>query len=154
MRRALGFLCIAVLAGCGGGGDRLTKAEFSKQGEKICREGAAETKKVIEKEATSEEVRKMDPQKAQLHLASKAMPVMEKSLSRIEDLKAPEDYEPHVEKLTSGVREVMDLFDEIKDKPQDAEAGEYATRLQKLQKQTRSAASAAGLEACLPENTA
>ena len=152
MRRPVMPFCVLALAGCGGdggGGERLSKSEFSAQGDKICREGRDEMQKKLQEEAGEPEFRDMPAEKQQVHLATTAMPVMERAMSRIEDLGAPEEYEEHVEKLAGGMRDLMDLFEDTQG-ADESEAEELAQRLKDLQAQTRTAAKATGLEACLP----
>lgn len=141
------------LAGCGGddgggGGDRLSKAEFTAEGKRICEASAKRTQEVVQAELAKEDVQKMDQTEQQLAGLKVSKPVVEDTMDKLEALEAPKDAEPHVKTLTSGVREVMEIFDDPKSIGQDE-----LKRLQELTNETRTAARKAGLESCLPENT-
>ena len=167
MRRLLVFLCVIALAGCGGddggggggggasgggggggGGDRLTKAEFSAEGKRICEASAKRTQEVVQAELAKDVVRKLGQTEQQLAAMKAGKPVVMDTMDKLEALEAPKAVEPHVKTLTSGVREVMEIFDDPKSIGQDE-----LERLRKLTDETRTAAQKAGLEACLPENT-
>ena len=157
MRRPVMLLCVMALAGCGGddgdgggGGERLSKAEFSAEGKRICEAGAKRTQEVVAKAATSGEVRDMSEQERSFHLIDTARPVVEDTLDEIDGLAAPEEVEADVKTLTDGVRETQELLAGIES---EKDAEEVTPRLQELVDETRTAARAAGLEACLPENT-
>ena len=158
MRRLVTGLCVVALAGCGGGDDDgdgggggLSKAEFSAEGKKICDDGAKRTRELVNKEVRNEDFQKMSKEERALHILEKNKPIVDDTMSKIEDLDAPEDVRADVEKLTKGVREVQEIVSGI-ESPEDAR--DATARLQELAGETRSAARAAGLEACLPENTA
>lgn len=158
MTRPVTFLCaMALLAGCGGddsgasggGGDEMTQAEFSAEGKRICQDGADRAQRTAQEEMAKPEVQKMAERERQLHILRVSMKEVDRTMDEIEALEPPETTRPHVERLTKGVREVMDLTENIERADSDT-----VTRLAELAAQTRDAAKQAGLEACLPENTA
>jgi hypothetical protein len=150
MRCAAVVISALVLAGCGGDdeGPRLTKAQFSAEGKRICDTGAKRTTEVVEEELAKDEVQKMDETEQRLHTLEASRPIVDDTMDKLAGLEAPEDVEPHVKTLTSGVREVMEIFENPESIGEDE-----LKRLQELTAETRTAARKAGLEACLPENT-
>ena len=152
MRRLVTGLCMVALAGCGGddgggGGDAPSEAQFRADGKRICDTGADRVRRVTEAELAKVEVARLEPAKRQVQLLKASRKEVEKTMSEIEALDAPEAAQPHVERLTSGVREVMDILTSGKQI-----GSSEVTRLTELTGQTRRAAEAAGLQACLPEN--
>ena len=140
------FLSALALAGCGG--DAMSEKEFRAEGKRICEESADRTERIVRDELAKPDVAKMDPQDQQVHIFKVAEKNVEDTMSKLEALDAPEDAKPHVEKMTKGVREVMDVAKDAKNA-----SSEDITRLAELAAETRKAAEKAGLQACLPENT-
>ena len=150
-----------LLAACGDdeegdSGNRLSKAEFSKQGAKICRDGAVEAKQAAAAELRKPETRKLDQTGQQLAALRAAEDVTRGTLDELGALRPPEDIESRVDSMREGILEVYDVFDDVeaaaKEKDRD-KLKEATDRIRELADQTRSDARAAGLDACLPENT-
>src|SRR5688500_13324147 len=97
MRRATRVICVVALEGCGGddgggGGEkRLTKAESSAEGKRICEAGAKRTEQLARDELAKPEVKKLEPTKQRLHLVEANQPIVEDTMGKLEELKAPED---------------------------------------------------------------
>jgi hypothetical protein len=169
MRRPAVILCVTVLAGCGGdesndakrsssgGGDHLSKAEFVEQGTRICEQSAKKSQQVAKDELAKPDVQKLPGPEQRLHVALAATKPVEDALADLEALDAPADVEPHVKTLTGGVRETVAVLEEVQDAAKagdQAKLSDLTTKLAGLAERTRTAASKAGLQACLPENTA
>lgn len=116
----LGVASLAVLvAACGGGGDSsggevLTKAEFIKQGDEICKQGEARLAEEATKYAEENEVDTENPTKAQQEgvLSEVVGPALLRQAEEIGELGAPsgdeEQAEEIVESLEKGAREIED----------------------------------------------
>ena len=102
------FALVAVV-GCGGGSDSssLTKAEFSKQGNKICAEATQARSKIV-----GEAVKNADPkanqEDLQVELIEKIVPTYESAAEKIGDLGAPKGEEEKVENLVGEMEDAAD----------------------------------------------
>jgi hypothetical protein len=159
MRRSLTLVAVAtvLLAGCGEdeqdvGAPRLSKAEFAERGARICREGAKQTVEDVERELAKPEHRDLDENERQFVAYKAGTGATRRALDRLGDLRPPKEIEPRVESMLKGIDEVFDILNELRGASR-AEAARLAQRMQELARSTRSDARAAGLEACLPENT-
>lgn len=159
MRRSLTLVAVAtmLLAGCGededaGGGARLTKAEFAERGAQICREGAKQTVEAAQRELAKPENRDLDETERQFVAYKAGTESARRTMDRLDDLRAPEEIEERVESMRNGIEDALDILNDLKGASRE-EAADLAQRMQELARSTRSDARAAGLEACLPENT-
>jgi hypothetical protein len=98
-----------VAAGCGGGSDSLTKAEFAKQGNEICKTSEEERTKVLEaafKKFQAEGVKK--PNTAQQEeVALEILPPYEKATEGLAELSPPENEKAKAEKLIKAREEAV-----------------------------------------------
>lgn len=101
---ALLAVAAIVAAGCGGGEseETLTKAEFTKQANAICKKTAEQRGKVI-----AELAQQMDPkgnvEKQQEKLVQEALPTYESATQQIDELGAPEGDEEKVEDIVEAM---------------------------------------------------
>lgn len=94
-----------VVSGCGGGGgDSLTKAEFAKKADEICRRGESERAEVI-KAASQKFSGKKVTAADQEQLVLEALPSYEKATQKIKELGAPEGEEKKAEALVEAMEE-------------------------------------------------
>lgn len=107
----LGFLVAALLiAGCGGDDETsaLTKAEFVKQANAICKEGRSEREelfKTFTAEVKSGDVSRED-QESLVTVVLK--PPLEKTIESLEGLGAPEGDEKQVEAITAAMKKGLE----------------------------------------------
>lgn len=113
MRSSLyGGLCLAVLAlglvaaGCGGGDDALTKSEFLKQGNAICKKG----NKVIDSAANKAFPSNQQPSDAEITKFSEdsAIPEIQKEIDGIGDLNPPSADEDKVNAILDEAQVALD----------------------------------------------
>ena len=108
---------VGIVSGCGGGGgESLTKAEYTKQADEICAtrkkewksDLAAYEKEVVEKKATNDP--EAQKELAEVVLKDSMLPALQTQLEQLEELEAPEEIEAEAEKmvksLASGVEGV------------------------------------------------
>ena len=107
----VGIVAVAfapVISGCGGGGgDSLTKAEFAKKADEICRRGESERAEAIQavsQEFSGKKITAADQEKVVL----KALPSYEKEAERIAELGAPEGAEKKAEALVEAMEEAAE----------------------------------------------
>jgi hypothetical protein len=97
-----------VVSGCGGGGsDSLTKAEFAKKADEICRRGEAERAEVL-KAAGQKFSGKKVTAADQEQLVLEAIPSYEKSTQKIKELGVPEGGEKEAEALVEAMEEAAE----------------------------------------------
>lgn len=97
-----------VVSGCGGGGgDSLTKAEFAKKADEICRRGESERAEVI-KAAGQKFSGKKVTAADQEQLILEALPSYEKAAQKIKELGAPEGEEKKAEALVEAMEEAAE----------------------------------------------
>jgi len=101
-----------VAAGCGGGSDDLTKAEFDKQANAICKKGNQE----IDKAANSVFTTKQAPSKADFEKFANdtLIPSVQKQIDQISDLNPPSADEDQVNAI---VDEAQSALDQVKKDP-------------------------------------
>lgn len=113
MRSSLyGGLCLAVLAlglvaaGCGGGDDALTKSEFLKQGNAICKKG----NKVIDSAANKAFPSNQQPSDAEITKFAEdtAIPEIQKEIDGIGDLNPPSADEDKVNAILDEAQVALD----------------------------------------------
>jgi putative heme degradation protein len=99
-------------AGCGGGDDNLTKAEFTNQADAICKKGNQEIDKAAKQVFTS----KQAPSKAQFEklVNDTLIPNTQSQIDQIRDLNPPSADEDQVNAL---LEEAQSALDEVKQDP-------------------------------------
>jgi hypothetical protein len=119
MRSSLyGGLCLTVLAvvlfatGCGDSDDALTKSEFLKQGNAICKKGNQEIDRVGQQTLGGNK----EPTKAELTTFSEdtLIPVVQGEIDGLRDLEPPSDDEDQVNAILD---EAQGALDQAKDDP-------------------------------------
>ena len=119
MRSSLyGGLCVAALCGglvfmgCGGGDDELTKAEFLKQGNAICKKGDKEIDQAADKTFTGNQ----RPSTAEIKKFAEGtvIPNVQEQIDAIRDLNPPADDEDQVNAILD---EAQSTLDKTKDDP-------------------------------------
>jgi hypothetical protein len=98
----------ALIAGCGGGGDTttdesvtLTKTEFIKQGDAICKKGNDQSEKEAEEFAKENDFKLEKASKEQIEgaVAEVLVPNLNRQAEELDELGAPEGDEKQVEKI-------------------------------------------------------
>lgn len=96
-----------VVSGCGGGGSSsLTKAEFAKKADEICRRGESERSEDIQAAAQKFSGKKVTSAE-QEEIILKALPSYEKEAQKIKELGAPEGAEKEAEALVAAMEEAV-----------------------------------------------
>jgi acyl-CoA reductase-like NAD-dependent aldehyde dehydrogenase len=107
----VGIVAVAfalVVSGCGGGGsDSLTKAEFAKKADEICRRGESERSEAIQAAAQKFSGKKVTAAD-QEQIVLSALPSYEKEAEKIEELGAPEGEEKQAEALVEAMEEAAE----------------------------------------------
>ena len=101
------ILSVGVIAvGCGGGGDNLTKAEFTTQGNAICKKGNQE----INKEANKTFTKGQQPSKAEIEkfATDTVVPEVQKQIDGLRDLNAPSADEDQVNAILDEAQSAND----------------------------------------------
>jgi hypothetical protein len=102
----------ALLAGaCGGGGARLSKAEFLKQGNAICKAASAEIDAASAK-AFPNQNEQPDPVKFKTFANETLDTAVRQQIDDIDDLKPPKDLQEDVDQLLSDARAAIDKVKE------------------------------------------
>lgn len=128
-----------VVSGCGGGGSNsLTKAEFAKKADEICRRGESERAEVL-KAAGQKFSGKKVTAADQEQLILEALPSYEKSAQKIQELGAPEGGEKEAEALVEAMEEAAE---NVKADPGTATTGNVPF------KKANEAAEAIGAKGC------
>ena len=103
----LGFVVAAlVVAGCGGGDDEpsaLTKAEFVKQGNSICKEGRSEREKLFQTFTAEVKAGQVTREDQESLVTVILKPPYEKTIEGLEGLGAPEGDEKKVEAIIAAM---------------------------------------------------
>jgi hypothetical protein len=108
MRRAgtLAVLCgVAALAGCGGGGDPLTKEQLATQADAIC----AKYEKRIDALAEPQSLEEVET------LAEEAKPIVEEGVDELDQLQPPEELEEEYERWIEVNHDSVEAIDELRD---------------------------------------
>ena len=112
-------LLALVAAGCGGGGDSsggeaLTKAEFIKQGDEICKQGEAQLEEETEEFAEDNNVDTENPTRAQQEEVIKTVvaPALRKQAEELGELGAPSGEEEAAEEIVTSLEEGSDAMEE------------------------------------------
>jgi hypothetical protein len=127
----------AIVAGCGGGSDTtdetvtLTKTEFIKQGDAICKQGNAESEKEAEEFAEENDFELEKASKDQLEeaVSEVLVPNLERQTEELDALGAPEGDEDKVEAIIVSLE---DATGEIEDDPGVVFQGEVLKKPSKL----------------------
>ena len=119
MRRALASVSVLGLmlaaAGCGGGGgERLTKAEFATQANAICNDFNEELEGLGEPKSLEELA----------ELADKAIPIFEAGLGDLRDLNPPEEIEAAVDEWLDTGDEALERSKRLRDAAKDGDEAE------------------------------
>lgn len=96
---------IVALAGCGGGGDRLTTEELGTQADAIC----AKYEKRIEALAEPQSLEGVET------LAEEAKPIVEDGVKELDDLQPPEELEDKYDRWIEVNHDSVEAIDELKD---------------------------------------
>lgn len=113
---ALAVGALLVVGACGGGGDRLTKAEFVSKANAICKKASTELDAAGQKAFGSKE-----PTTAQIvaYINDTLLPKVSQQLDDIDKLKPPKDMQADVDSLLKTARD--DVSSVKKDVKADAE---------------------------------
>ena len=97
---------LVAVAGCGGGDDELTKAEFLKQGNAICAKGNKEINQAANKVFTS----KQEPSQAQLNKFAEntLIPSVQGQVDDLRDLNPPSELDDQVSSLLDDAEAALD----------------------------------------------
>jgi len=124
-----------VVAGCGGGDETtsLTRAQFVKQGNAICKKQEDRRSKMILDAVESAPKDKELPQSAQKALVLQTLPPYEEMAEELEDLGAPEGDEAKIEALVEAMEKAASNIKEeplqvISNKGQYEEANDLAVK--------------------------
>ena len=106
------IVLVLSVAGCGGGESQLTKAEFIRQGDAICRQAAAEQAELASQHKGEVVSGNFEA------VTAVFVPPMERELRKLEALKPPEADEGEVRAILKGIRsgvqdakaDYLDLF--------------------------------------------
>lgn len=102
---------VMLIAGCGGGGDEttepLTKAEFIKQGDAICKEGNEASKTEIEDFAEEQgfQLEKLSKQQSQEVVTEVLVPNLQQQTEELDALGAPKGDEDEIDALIASLEE-------------------------------------------------
>jgi hypothetical protein len=127
----------ALVAGCGGGGDTtdetvtLTKTEFIKQGDAICKKGNDESEKEAEEFAEDNgfELEKASKEQLEEAVGEVLVPNLEQQIEELDALGAPEGDEDKVEAIITSLE---DATGEIEDDPGIVFEGDVLQKPSKL----------------------
>ena len=121
MRRtaAAGLAVLALgLGACGGGGDRLTRAELLKQGNDICQKGEDAITAAQEKAFPDQNKPPSTPQ-IRAFFNDTIIPEVQKELDGLDDLKPPKDLESDYDELISDAKDALKKTEQqVKDDPE------------------------------------
>jgi uncharacterized protein YpuA (DUF1002 family) len=155
---------LALLAGCGGGGDdssdgdTLTQDEFVSQANKVCREGSEKingrTQEIQQKlkEAKSAD----EQQKVVADVLEETAKDYDPYLERLHDLKPPENLSADWSKFLDGIDKAFDLIPDLADATREGDRDKLAdltTQFSQIAGDTRPFATKYKLDDCLPENS-
>ena len=169
MRRALtaGAASLALLAGCGGGGQeggtdragagasRLTREAFVAQASRTCRQSALETQAAARRLAADPEIRRLEPAEQRVELFRRLLPVTRRGVERLARLRPPAELEPDLRRFVGQLDQVYEVVPALiaagrrGDRPRTTQ---LTTRIAELAGSSRRLATRLGLSACLPEN--
>jgi hypothetical protein len=127
----------ALVAGCGGGGDTtdesvtLTKTEFIKQGDAICKQGNDASEKEAEEFAEDNDFKLEKASKEQLEeaVSEVLVPNLERQTEELDALGAPKGDEEEVEAIVTSLE---DATGEVEDDPGSVFEGDVLKKPSKL----------------------
>ena len=146
MRRALvPVLVLGVATGCAGGGDRLSKSEYTRQADGICarydeRLGAVER-----------ELDRVESPEAAAAAIDRGIPIVKDGIAELRELEPPEELEDDVERWLELNEENAENLEKLRDAAEagDAQqAEEIATRGEETERRSDELAQEIGLEDC------
>jgi hypothetical protein len=139
VRRAAALVCLAFVAGCGDeGGD---KATYVKAGDEICTAYANDIAKLGQPDTLTE----IGP------YVTKAMPVLQRAVGRLEKLDPPSDLRDAYDKFRDTARATVDRADRLREAAAAGDSVEVESLLAEAAKASAARAGLArdaGLEAC------
>jgi hypothetical protein len=107
VRRALFLLlALALVAGCGGGGERLTRAEYASKADAICGKYNRQTK-ALQNPTTLKEL---------ANVADATLPILDNAIEELRALKPPEDEQETADEWLAEVDKLRADLAEIRDK--------------------------------------
>ena len=134
-------------------GDRLSRAEFTMEGTRICRQGARKSARLAKRELSKPKVRRMDATQQRVHVFRASEPLVEETMGKLGRLSPPPEVEANVKTMIADIKESTAVLRAVFDAQTAQTGAELVARLKKLAASSRRAAREAGLEACLPEQT-
>jgi hypothetical protein len=144
MRRActVGIVCgVVALAGCGGGGDRLTKEELASRADAICGKYEAKLDALAEPQSIEEVA----------SLAEKAKPIVADGVDELEQLEPPEELEDDYDRWIELNRDSLEAIDDLKQAAADGDEARVQQVVQDANAQEKEADALArqiGLDEC------
>jgi len=111
-----GVVAIAIVAaGCGSGDDSLSKAEYIKQGDALCKKGSGEIEKEVETYAQENDISlKKEPSEEQLAAISEdvIIPAVQSQLDGLKDLGTPSEDEAKADEVLDALEEGIEKGEE------------------------------------------
>ena len=120
MKRIVGILlgAMLVVAACGSDSKALSKEDFLKQGNDICKKGN-ETIDAASKKAFPDQTAQPDPEALKKFFNDTVFPNVKKQIEDIDALKPPKDLEADVDKLVKDAKDTLTkLQDQVNKDPQ------------------------------------
>lgn len=141
MRSALALLSALLLAGCGGGGDRLSRAEFVEQATAICDSFDQRVDALAEPQSL-EEIETLGQELGE---------ILDEGLAELRELEPPEELEEPYDRYLASGDEVADQLDELVEAAADgnqAAVGRAATEGEAISERAVALAAAAAIPGC------
>ena len=150
-------LALAVLAGCGGGGDRDT-ADFVADANRICREGAERLEAVTrEQQQQAQNLDSLEKQQAAVADAlEETADAYAPYLERLRTLEPPSELEQDWTSFLDGVESAFDRIPELADATRAGDRGrlrQLSEEFTRIARETRPFAEQHGLDDCLPDES-
>jgi hypothetical protein len=155
---------LALLAGCGGddgdsGGDGPSREQFVADANAICRDGEEKIQEITSEGQQEFQQASSDKQRrgAVGDLLEKTAEEYRPYLDRLRDLEPPEDLAGDWSDFVDGITEAFDLLPELADATRENDEqklSELERRFSDLAQDTRPFAESAGLDDCLPDESA
>ena len=148
MRSAPGFLLLLALAAGWGGGDRLSKSEYTKQADAIC---AKYDKRL---EAIERELDRADSPEDAAQAIDRGIPIVKSGVDELRELEPPEQLEDDVDRWLELNEENTRTLEELRDAAREGDmqrVSEIATEGQETEERSDELARKIGLEDCAAE---